>query len=356
MLRRVETGPALPSLVGALVWASIAVLAGMRRAPFGLIELLFLFAALVVVPLGLELGRLLSPDLLGPMAWVFRALQPVAEFGVVVSLWQPPGLLAAALTLPWFLFALLLALAGMRSFLARTSRSLVRMSVCIACVDLTFGSVWGVASRAGWRPMGFQEPIVLLTAIHCHYSGFATAIIAAAAFHLFGGHAKRVVVLRAVVWLVLILPYVLAAGFVFSPLLRMVAAVGFAASVAVLTAAIVRLSSDARNPTARFLLRTGSAAAWIGMGLAGAYAVSDHAGHAVLTMPGMASTHGVLNALGFVLLSTLAFLIVLRARELEGQQSSRLVAVDSGTTTPRKRPSGVSRPLPEFVAQDFYDR
>src|SRR5438477_12241171 len=45
---------------GAAVWAGIAVLARMGIARLGAIELLFLFAPLVIVPLGMELGRVLG--------------------------------------------------------------------------------------------------------------------------------------------------------------------------------------------------------------------------------------------------------------------------------------------------------
>jgi hypothetical protein len=42
---------------------------------------------------------------------------------------------------------------------------------------------WGdLVSRAGLQPMGFQEPIVLLTSVHSQHSGFATALIPAAGF------------------------------------------------------------------------------------------------------------------------------------------------------------------------------
>jgi len=50
----------------------------------------------------------------------------------------------------------------------------------MARIDLAVGGAWLVASRLGMRPMGIQEPIVLLTAVHFHYAGFATATIAAA--------------------------------------------------------------------------------------------------------------------------------------------------------------------------------
>ncbi len=47
-------------LAGAAVWAGIAVLARMGIARVGAIELLFLFAPLVIVPLGMELSRVIG--------------------------------------------------------------------------------------------------------------------------------------------------------------------------------------------------------------------------------------------------------------------------------------------------------
>jgi YndJ-like protein len=354
MTRRFESVSALVSLSGAFVWATIPVLAAARRAPFGIMELLFLFAVLVVVPLGMELARILNPISMGRMGQVFGLLQPPAGIAAVVSLWGPPGPIAASLMIPWFLFATVVALVGLASLRDPRNRSLVTIAVAFASVDLTFGTAWAVISRAGGRPMGFQEPIVLLTAIHYHYSGFATAVIAAAALHLLDRRGMRIAIVRAVVWLVLILPFVLAMGFVVSPLLRMVAAVGLAVCVTSLAGIILWSGACMQNRTARVFVRTGSAAVWVGMGLAALYAVSNHAGLAFLTMPGMASTHGVLNGLGFVLLSTLAFLIEFRAAEIEEEESSNCMLPQS--TVPRKRPMRVTLPVPEFIAREFYDR
>jgi hypothetical protein len=165
--------------------------------------------------------------------------------------------------------------------------------------------------------VGFQEPIVLLTAVHFHYIGFATAVIAAAAVHVFDGRGRPFPMLRPLVWLVLFLPFVLAAGFVLSPVLRVAAAVALAASMTALAGLLFWLGRYPLVPAARIYLRLAGGAGWIAMGLAGTYAVSDYIGKPVLTMPGMASTHGVLNGLGFVLLSTLAFLLELHGNELE---------------------------------------
>jgi hypothetical protein len=42
---------------GAAVWAGLAVRARIGAARFGAIELIFLFAPLVIVPMGIGLGR-----------------------------------------------------------------------------------------------------------------------------------------------------------------------------------------------------------------------------------------------------------------------------------------------------------
>lgn len=358
MRERFDSVAAYGSLLGASAWAAIAVLAGRHRAPFGIMELLLLLAVLVVVPLGTELAGWLSPGWVRGRAGVVRVAQFLAGCAVVASMWLPPGRLAAAFAVPWLVVALVaLALAGIAA-LGWNDRSLLTIAVAIACADLAFGSVWLVMSRAGFRPMGFQEPIVLLTAIHYHYSGFATALIAAATLALLHREREQMGWFRYVVWLVLVLPYVIAAGFVFSPALRMVAAVTFSVSVAVLAGAIVWLSSRARHPVARVLLRTGGGAVWLGMALATAYAITDYAGRAFLTMPGMASTHGLLNGLGFALLTTLGFLIEWEEQEIEGIETTTPAAILARTSSavPRKPPAGVSQPLPEFVAHEFYDR
>lgn len=64
------------SLAGAFVWALLAALAGSGRAPLGVIELLFLFAPLVVVPLGLALLGICSAHGVPSLEQAARALQP----------------------------------------------------------------------------------------------------------------------------------------------------------------------------------------------------------------------------------------------------------------------------------------
>src|SRR5579859_701046 len=80
---------------GAAVWAGLAVLARVGVARFGAIELMFLFAPLVIVPLGVELGRGLECG--GRLASIAQRIQPLAAALAVGAVWIGPGLTAAAL-------------------------------------------------------------------------------------------------------------------------------------------------------------------------------------------------------------------------------------------------------------------
>ena len=305
---------------GAAVWAGLAVLARVGVARFAAIELMFLFAPLVLVPLGMELGRGLGSE--GRLASVAQRIQPVAAALVVGALWIGPGRTAAALACGWLVVCVLMAGAGVgdlisaswsdagggaRATFVRTSL-LVRVAVSVAFLDLAVGGAWLVASRWGMRPMGIQEPIALLTAVHFHFAGFATAMIAAATLEF----AERRGEARWLRWLagfVIAMPYLVAAGFVISPALKMVAGILFSISVAGLAVFVRRCGRKAEDATVRGFLQVAAGCVFAGMVLAGMYAVADFFGSEVLTIPQMARTHGVLNAVGFCMAGLLGWVI-----------------------------------------------
>jgi len=309
--------------VGAAVWAGIAVAAHMGVARIGAIELMFLFGPLVILPLGMELGRTIGGT--GRLEQWGQRLQPAGAAFAVVALCLPPGKRAGALALGWMLVCYLIAGAGVldlitpwadaggsaRATYTATLRatSLPTFIVAVGRIDLAVGGAWLVASRLGIRPMGIQEPIGLLTAVHFHFAGFATATIAAATLQAAeknGGEQKW---LRRLCYLVAGMPIAVAAGFVISPVLKMGAAILFSACVAGLAIFVRTNGSRAKNGTARILLQLAAGAIFAGMVLSGAYAVADFAGSEALTIPQMARTHGILNAVGFCLTGLLGWIV-----------------------------------------------
>jgi hypothetical protein len=304
--------------IGAAAWAAIAVLARLGIARLGEIELLFLFAPLVIVPLGMELGRSVAGS--GWFADAARRLQPAGASLAVWTMLTPPGRKAGLIALGWVTICLLMAAEGIVNLVRtagihETRRVRVTYSiVAIARIDLAVGGAWFVASRLGMRPMGIHEPIGLLTAVHFHYAGFATATIAAATLRF--GRRARSAWFERLVWAIAGLPYVVAVGFVVSPILKMSAAILFSVSVAVLAIFLRAYGTRAEKAESRVLLHIAAGAVFAAMIFSGVYAVTDFAGSSLLTIPEMARTHGILNAMGFCLCGLLGWLV-------ESDRSSR---------------------------------
>lgn len=310
----VGTWPQMCAVLGAVIWAGVAVLARIGVAPIGAIELMFLFAPLVIVPLGMEVGRVMGSDT--PLTRFARRIQPVAAALAVAALWLPPGRPAGALAGLWMIVCLSMTIAAIidLSSLAKsqpdgsTRSTMQRITVAVAQVDLGVGGAWLVASRLGLRPMGIQEPIGLLTAVHFHYAGFATAMIAAALLQ-FAAQRQEYRWVRWLVPVVIGMPYVVALGFVISPQLKLGAAVLFSASVACLAVVMRSCAKRLESGTARVLFHVASVSVFAGMVLSTAYAVADFRGSDFLPIPQMARTHGILNAVGFCLPGLLAWLV-----------------------------------------------
>jgi hypothetical protein len=298
----------------------MALLARLGIARLGAIEVLFLFAPLVIVPLGMELGRGMGGA--GRLEDLARRLQPVGAALVAVAFWLPPGKTAGMVALGWLVICGLMAGGGaVRIFRGAreawgknrgespVSTRLAEIASALARIDLAVGGAWLVASRWGMRPMGIQEPIGLLTAVHFHFAGFATATIAAATLGFAERRGDAGPWLRAVVGMVAGMPYAVAVGFVISPVVKMGAAILFSASVAGLAIAVRACGTKVEDVAARVLLQVAAGAVFAGMVLSASYAVADYAGSEVLTIPQMARTHGVLNAMGFCLPGLLGWLV-----------------------------------------------
>ena len=296
--------------LGAAAWASVAVLARAGIAPIGSIELIFLLAPLVIVPLGMELLRL---DGGGRFDAIALRVQPFCAAFAVLALWLPPGRSAAILASAWMCLCLLLAASFPTNFLS-LSRSLsagalrLRLIGTIARIDLLVGGTWFLASRFGMHPFRTQEPMVLLTAVHFHFAGFATAVISAAMLRFAQQHGLEPG-LKRLLPLVVGMPYVVAAGFVISPALKTGAGVVFSASVAALAIFLRFLARLTESKSARFFLEIAAVGVFAGMVLSAVYAIADVRGGNGFEITQMASTHGLLNAVGFCLPALLGWLI-----------------------------------------------
>ena len=277
---------------------------------------LFLFAVLVIAPLPLAL--ITSADEQSA-PWPLRAARavygPAAVF-VVMSMLLPPGDLAALLTLPWLAFTGLVALTGLSRFLAHRFSSAPELCIAAGLLYLPVGGIWFTLSRLGANPLGFGDTIVLLTAVHFHYAGYALPILAGwtgrwlarnapASMRLFGYMAAGVIA-----GMPLVAAGITVTALTGSLLLEGAAVAVLAVSVLALSALLLRrVVAAVTNPVARVLLLLSALSPVVSMLFALAYVGGRLSGAWQVTIAQMMGWHGWLNAVGLVLCGLLAWLL-----------------------------------------------
>jgi hypothetical protein len=222
------------------------------------------------------------------------------------SLLFAQGAWAMALAVPWFAVAVVgTAVAGLR-WLGGTRRVL-DLAWVAAPAYLAFGAAWLVLDRAAVEPAGVAPPFVLLTAVHFHYAGFVAALLVSLV-RTRAGHASPRGTTVAVI-AVVGAPPVIAAGFALVGVLQIVGAVVLTAGLLLAAWLTMRLVvPGVEDRTARVLLIVSSLAVVLPMVLAVQWAVGWNYGTPALSIPVMARTHGVLNAVGFSLCGVLGWL------------------------------------------------
>jgi len=293
---------------GLLVWLVFLLPATSDSAHIELIHKAVLFAVFVIVPLGLSL---IAPGAQRGSLSLYKIVvvaQPIAAVATAASFFFDKGLLSASLALTWLIVNSLIALLGLTRLISRGFYPVNELSIDAGLFYLPVAGVWLVIYRLGIQPFGYGETIVLLTAVHFHFTGFATPIIAGMSGRILAArdYPQKLFAL-AVFGIVAAMPLV-AAGITFTPLLGFIGTLLLSTSLVLLAILNIGWVQPALGSTLnRTLLIAGAVASCAAMVLASLYSYSLVAHTVVLTIPGMAVTHGLLNAFGFVTCSLLAW-------------------------------------------------
>jgi hypothetical protein len=291
------------AVAGAIVWLLVAGTALAERGPFWLIEALFLLAPLVLVPLALE--RIELGD------GLLRIAQPAAALGAVAAFLLPRGPAAAGLAAVWFAFTLLLAERGLRRLRRLGFSDAAEAALTAALLYVPVGGAWLVGSRLGLRPLGFEEPLILLTAVHFHHAGFTALVVTGLTARRLGPSRLR----RAGVTGVMLGTPLLAAGITLSPALELLSAALLAVSLAGIACALLaRVVPRAPSALAGGLLAVAALSSLLAMAFALAYAWGEFSGRPLVSLSQVARVHGPANALGFGLCGLLGFAFERRVR------------------------------------------
>jgi hypothetical protein len=178
----IRTSPStarISAVVGAFVWSVLLFIRTSPSYETELIVKILLLGVLVIVPLGLALAA--KPDGTGQHFLVYRLAiiaQPIGAVAVILSFFIQQGIAAALLASLWLVVTALVALFGLWRLLFGGQVSAHELCLGAGLIYLPVGGVSLLFARFGAHPLGFGDTIVLLTAVHFHFAGFAAPLIA----------------------------------------------------------------------------------------------------------------------------------------------------------------------------------
>lgn len=300
------------TLAGGIVWAAFAWIAVPDLHHGAWAYAMLALAVLVLVPMAFDL---IETRTYGAQARVWMCKLRFVEFPAAVllvwSCWRDPGVVSGALAAPWFIVCSLAALNGFVRFLTeRVSRSMCDLCINAALIFLGVGGAWTLIDRLGFRPMGFPDFIVTLTAVHFHFAGLLLPLVAGLTLQRFPQSRIAWVAAMAVI---IGVPAV-AVGITTTQL-------GHGPNVEVFTGALLSMSGalvaglqirialvSESTLFARLLFVVAGVSLLFGMSLAGIYACrSLMLPLPWLDVPWMRALHGTANALGFGLCGLFAW-------------------------------------------------
>jgi hypothetical protein len=303
------------AIIGGLVWCGLLAAALTNNLYLTWIELLFLFAPLVIVPLGLHLTYMLENQVSASPPERFARMQLPAALLVVASFFLAPGLLAGVLATGWFVWCLLIAWGGFLRIMHGAYARLDSLCPAVSFLYAAVGGIWLLASRLGLNPIGFQEPIVLLTAIHFHYAGFAAPLLVRSTGRALirpGRSAGGVTLFRIAAAGALIGPCLMATGFVIGPRMKLAAALILVASEVGLAISFVAALNRVHRLSAEVLITLAAASVAFAMALAAGWAVGEYPLQPFVHLEEMEHLHGTANAFGFTLCGLLGWILAAR--------------------------------------------
>jgi YndJ-like protein len=286
-----------PIFLGFAVWFALALASFAPRVHLGLIDVLFLLGPWVVVPLGADMVR-------GAAASKHSAVRDWALIAATalttVSFFLDNRTAAAWFASAWLLVCTGFAGDGLRRIVRSGAKSFTQFCFAVGEGYLLVAGIWLVGSRAGVQLLAFHEPIVLLTAVHFHFAGFASAVLAGLADEAFTGFRRRRF-LRAALLAVVLGPGILGLAFLLGPKVKLAGALLIALGQLGLAGGMVRVGMASKNSGGRWLLFVAGASVAAGMILAAVWAIGEYPLQAFVNIRQMAEFHGVMNAVGFAI-------------------------------------------------------
>ncbi|MBK8562966.1 MAG: YndJ family transporter [Saprospiraceae bacterium] len=300
-------------LVGGSIWLLWLLVQHPHPLNAGWGHGLLLLAALVVVPLAVELLTHAPPFFMSMILQGLKPYQLPAAMLLSMSFYMGNGWLAMLLAMPWFGVLMAVAVVGLVQLKRSGWGTASLFSLSASMAYLAVAGVWLVLERMGIYPLGFSPDIVFLTIVHFHYAGFVLPLLAGLATRRLGQPIYGQILCYFTVAAV----GLLAVGITLTRLgidadWEMASAWLMALTASGVALMHFKLALLEKISLIIKLLWLCSAMALLGgMLLAGLYGSRFIAPIAWLDIPMMRALHGTLNAVGFGLLGVLGHYLFL---------------------------------------------
>jgi hypothetical protein len=302
--------------IGRSVW--VIALVAQSPSPFDVAwaGVLLMLAPLLLVPLALRVIDERSGGEVSGLPRATRLLALPAAILLQLAFCCEPGVLTAALSVPWLLVTALIALRGFIRFVRSDARFSASSCVEIGMIYLVIGGGWTLLSRAGVTPLDFKPVIVLLTGIHFHYAGFVLPVVTGLAASRCGGGLARAIGVLVVVSVPLVAVGITSTQLGGPPVVETAAALLM--SLGGLLAAVLqwRAAASVEPDLSRALLRVSSVSLAIAMVFSTLYGLRHFGVAPGLDIPWMRVLHGTTNVFGFALPAVAAWVIAYRTGEV----------------------------------------
>ncbi|MBU8677209.1 YndJ family protein [Bacillus subtilis] len=217
---------------------------------------------------------------------------PVAAFFAVLALVTEVGVFA----LIWWMYTVFIALYAILRLWETKIHRIEETSVLFGLIYLAGGGFWFFAYAAHLQIMQFGPLIILLTAVHFHYSAFLIPIFNG----LLGRTIRKHRMLYSwITWVILLSPLLIALGITYSKTLDVIAVSIYMA--AIYLHAFLVFTAVFRTKTGTFLIRLSSAVLMITIAFSLIYSFGVFRQEVTLTINQMIWIHGFVNAFGVIL-------------------------------------------------------
>jgi hypothetical protein len=166
------------AFLGTAVWlTAVGFLPG---GPNGRIAALLLLVPLVLIRLGFAFIIPYGGVKRYRLWYIASYSQLPAAIALSAAFLVGPSPNAMLLAIPWLGFTSLLAFLAVDRIAQKPRPAIEEWSQLAAMLFLPIGAMWALVASGGLQPLGFRDVIVLLTAVHFHYAGFALPLMAGA--------------------------------------------------------------------------------------------------------------------------------------------------------------------------------